>query len=266
MGSRVIPTIVGLDLGTVYLGLVVARDSLPLYVLAADTWRINKDDLGPVADRMRAELDALADPGGLPPRLVMEIGTLYIPVGSDEKKSWAMATAHARAERLRDLIFAACPGPWYHTDTIPRRTWSSRVKPHHKGGVSDEEANEALVKHLDAYGAWTSLSDQHRRDACGAVLGDIIGSHGERVTSSRAPGVKGKRNRKRVPYVYKEPPHLTKRRAEDARLDALCEEGALRILAAPPRVVMEPSAPPRPCACGSRGPHRAACKRTSSHP
>jgi hypothetical protein len=167
------PLIIGLDLGTAALGVVIARNTLPLYVTDATTINVTAD-LGALADEIRALADRLAR-APLPPDIICELGPLYIPVGASPQKARAVAANHATMERLLDRICQACPGPWYRVTPIARHTWASRVVPHQSGGVSTAQARTALPANLDPHGRWLLLADQHTRDAAGALIGHLLG-------------------------------------------------------------------------------------------
>lgn len=249
MGAVILPrcpSIMGLDLGSRHLGAVVSAEALPLRPLSR-RWDVDPRDLGPTADRVRREVDGLAGlDGSLPPDVVVEFGALYMPKDVSSQAAQKIAEAHATCGRLLDLVWRACPGPFYQVTLITRASWSHRVVPHTSGGITDAMANEGLRTHVDP-GMWTALVSQDERDAAGALVGHLLGACAR--TSTRRNG------RKRNRPLYVSPPHVLARRAHDARLDALCEAGALRILASPPPVVTEG----RPCGCGRRGPHRRDC-------
>lgn len=209
--------ILGLDLGTAHLGVVIASHALPLRILDARTLDIDKHDLGPVADWVRAGADANAT-DGVPPDIVAEMGALYIPADAGPAQARAMAVNHARMDALLSLIYQACPGPVYRVTTIARRSWSSRIVPRHRGGLTNAEASAGLAAHLDPAGRWPLLSDQHRRDACGAVLGYLIGAPQRAYVPGKAGG-------KRVRCT----PATLARRVHDAAMDALVEEAAGRV-------------------------------------
>lgn len=240
--------ILGLDLGTAHLGVVVAAAPvLPLRILDARKLDIDKNDLGPVADWVRAGADANAT-DGVPPDLVVEFGALYIPAGASEQKARAIAENHSAMKALLVLIWQACPGPFYRVETIARRTWSARVLPAHQGGITNAEASAALAPHVDPAGRWPLLSDQHRRDAAGAIVGHLLGSPG-RGRRIRAHG-SGPR-----PLLTAEE-RIAHRRAAVAR--HLAKNGAATAAAASAGgCTCGPDGAPRPI--GSKGRHRAAC-------
>lgn len=217
--------LVGLDLGSRYLGVVVASATLPLRIIDSATPEVDRHDLDATARMLRALVDKYA-PHGLPPDVVVELGAFYPPKGATPQQIVAMAENHKTMERLLDRIHEALPGPFYRVVTIARRTWSSRVVPHHKGGVSNAEANAGLPTWLDPAGAWPKLSDQHRRDACGACIGYLLGA------PKREPRpTKGKRKRKPYKPRPKRPPTARELAllAHDARADALLEEAQSRL-------------------------------------
>lgn len=206
------PAIIGLDLGTAMLGVVVARPAVPLHVLVADTPKVNKHDLDATAGAVRALVDRYTA-GGTPPDIVAEFGKFYPPNGATPQQIVAMAANHALMTKLLDLICAACPGPYFRVATIARRTWSSRVVPHHAGGVSNADATAGLAQWLDPEGAWPLLADQHRRDAAGALIGYLRGPN-ERAA---------RQGRRRASERTKA------RAAHDARCEALLEAGLARV-------------------------------------
>lgn len=256
--------IIGLDLGTRHLGVVVAGDAIPLQIVDASTPTVDPHDLDATAREVRVLVDRLAG-GALPPGVVVELGALYIPLGSSPQKAQAMAEAHATMGRLLDRIYEAVPGPYYRVVTIARRTWSSRVVPHHMGGVSNAEARAGLGAWLDPSSAWPLVADQHRADACGAILGWLLGP------SSR-PYVAGRRrNRRKRPLL----PATIARLKHDARVERLLPAAAERIAGAAiaysgPREAT--GAARSLCTCGPRGgprgrssgPHPVACALRSS--
>lgn len=251
--------IFGLDLGTVRLGLVIAPPSLPLRVLDARTLVIDRHNLGPVADWVRAGLDENAVEG-LPPDVVVELGPLYIPAGANAAKARAMAANHAGMEALLTLIYQACPGPLYQIVTIARRTWSSRVVPHHRGGVSNAEASAGLAAHLDPAGLWPLLSTQDTRDAAGAVIGYLLGVPRRKV---RPGSVTRTRNRK---YVYRYVPRKNARtkalEAHDARVAPRVEAAAAIVAALAPHIAHSGARSPaarRALGCRCIRPHRTDC-------
>lgn len=266
--------IIGLDLGTRHLGVVVAGDAIPLQIVDASTPAVNPHDLDATAREVRVLVDRLAG-GALPPGVVVELGALYIPLGSSPQKAQGMAEAHATMGRLLDRIYEAVPGPYYRVVTIARRTWSSRVVPHHMGGVSNAEARAGLGAWLDPSSAWSLVADQHRADACGAILGWLLGP------ASR-PYVAGRRRNRRS----KIQPRTIARHRHSSHVERLADAAAARLAAAAsamlhsgPRHLPTDKRQPRPlpaplppCSCGPRGsprgsasgPHARHCARVSS--
>lgn len=167
------PSIMGLDLGSRHLGAVVSAEALPLRPLSR-RWDVDPRDLGPAADRVRREVDGLAElDGSLPPDVVVEFGALYMPKDVSSQAAQKIAEAHATCGRLLDLIWRACPGPYYQVTTITRASWSHRVVPHTAGGITDVMANDGLRTHVDP-DMWAALTSQDERDAAGALVGHLL--------------------------------------------------------------------------------------------
>lgn len=245
--------IVGLDLGTVHLGACVALGGIPLTIADAGTPPVNRHDLDATARDTRAWVDHWWGAAPFPPDVVIELGALYIPKDASPQQARAMAENHATMSALLALIYQALPGPFYRVHVIARRTWSSRVVPHHQGGVSNVEASAGLAAWLDPASAWPLLSDQHRRDACGAIIGHLLGAP---LRSSRP----NKPGRKRKPRPPRPPtPRQLAERRQDAAADRLLEGAQARLAALPPPTAPPP--PPRcPHGCGAT-PHAGLCRR-----
>lgn len=212
---------IGLDLGTKTMGIVLAEHVMPLRVLDAGSVKIN--DPGAMADNVRSMVDQYAS-GGFPAAITVEFGPLYIPATATPQQARAMAENHRTMDRQLDRIYAACPGPIYRVATISRRTWSSRVVPHHQGGITNQEARAGLASWLDPLGAWPLLTDQHRVDAAGALVGWLLGP-------SKATSGSRSRSRSRPSKLS---PKTLARLAHDARLDALLTGQMARVAEAPP--------------------------------
>lgn len=248
--------IVGIDLGTARLGVVVAHPTLPLRVVDADVLDVNPLYLAPSADWIRAGLDEYAV-NGIPPDVVVEFAPLYIPDGASAAKARAMAGNHSIMKDLLNLIYAACPGPVYQVAIIGRRSWSARVVPGHKGGITNAESNAGLADHLDPAGRWPLIQHQDTRDAAGAIVGYLLGAPHREARQGKS-GAK----RKQRPYVS--PPRVIARRAAEAAQDAVadrCLAAGIGSVSTLPLPIRLPSPCCRPCGCGLRGRHRRGCTR-----
>lgn len=248
-GGDPLVTIVGVDLGSRRLGFVVAGSSIPLRIHHADTAEVNPHALGGTADAIRRLVDGRTD--GLPPDVVVEYGTLYIPHDATPQQAQAMAAAHEVMASLLLLIRQALPGPLYRVHTIARRTWSSRVVPHHRGNVSNQEARAGLAQWLDPEGNWPKLSDQHRVDATGAVLGWLLG-----------PTAKARKAHVRRERQTQEQIEDTKLAKEQSAAVKGWEKWRAKVRAT--GCNCGPNGGPKPF--GVRGPHRLDCRARQASP
>lgn len=231
-------SVLGLDLGTKTMGIVLAEHVVPLRVLDAASVRVNVHDPEGSAAKVRALADqhAVRD-------VVVEFGPLYIPATATPQQARAMAENHRVMDKQLDRICAACPGPFYRVTTISRRTWSARVVPHHQGGIGNAEARAGLATWLDPLGAWPLLADQHRVDAAGALVGWLLGpAKAKRRRRSGRPSP--------PPLTPAEQTALAERRALATPAGRLARRALLNCTCGP-------NATPRPP--GIRGRHPSTC-------
>lgn len=159
-------TIGGIDLGSRWLAPVVAEDALPLR-LAAPPQTLQVDPENPeIVVGVVVELFVAA---GVT-RAAVEFGRFY--AGESPTPGQATATANAWGVMLilKHLFQRELAAVGIELIVMERRTWSSRLVPHHKGGVKTAESNDAIRARC-ADGVYEQLSDQHQRDAAGVLLG-----------------------------------------------------------------------------------------------
>jgi hypothetical protein len=167
-------TIAGIDLGSAWLAVVTAEDDLPLRLTEEPrTFAVDPKDLDVVVSVV---VELLVKAGVT--RAAIEHGNPYAPEGASAAAITAMWAAHTVCTRLDERITAALQREGIEVMTMARRTWSSRVVPHHQGGVSQAKSNEG-VRARCADGAWERLhvvepmkaGAQHQIDAAGVLLG-----------------------------------------------------------------------------------------------
>jgi len=163
--------ILALDLGSARIGRVVAERGLPLRVVEARTIPVDVSHLdGAVSACLQ-----LAGVTGV----IIEHAGFYVRPGWTPQRIMASQQQHAVCERLKDRIVTQLealgfeqaseenPRPALRYAVIPRASWSHRVVPHAKGGVTNAMANAGLAVHL-AEG--TVLEGQDQRDAAGCLV------------------------------------------------------------------------------------------------
>lgn len=165
-------TIAGIDLGSVRLAVVLGVEELPLRLASpARTLKVDPKDLDVVVGVV---VEMLIQAGVT--RAAIEHGAPYVPKGADEAAAAAMWRAHTVCTRLEERLYPPLRAAGIEVVTMARRTWSSRVVPHHRGGISEAESNDG-VRGFCGEGVYESFVDQDGRrdqdqiDAAGVLLG-----------------------------------------------------------------------------------------------
>ncbi len=166
--------IAGIDLGSAWLAVVTAEDDLPLRLVEEPrTIAVDPKDLDVAVSVV---VDLLVKAGVT--RAAIEHGPPYPPKDANQAALMAIWAAHNVCTRLDERITAALQREGIEAVTMAYRTWSSRVVPHHQGGVSQALSKDG-VRARCAEGAWERLhvvepakaGAQHQIDAAGVLLG-----------------------------------------------------------------------------------------------
>lgn len=163
----------GIDLGSVWLAAVVGEDELPLRLPVAPL-TLGVDERSP--EIVVAVVVKFFIRSGVT-RAAIEFGRFFAGDAPTSGGATASANAWGVMKVLEHLFARELRAAGIEVLTVGRRTWSSRLVPHHQGGISNAESN-AGVKAKCAPEAWATLSDrgdgvdpQHRIDAAGVLLG-----------------------------------------------------------------------------------------------
>lgn len=160
--------VIGLDLGSRRLGVVITHDALPLRAVVAITVIVDPTDLGPAV----AIVDALLELHQ-PSLAVIEHARFFVPSGASPQKIQAMAEAHGVCERLHERLSVALAARAVQTETIPRASWAHRVVPHTQGGITDLMARTAIEGHVIE--GWEEIArGQDTIDAAGVIFGLLM--------------------------------------------------------------------------------------------
>ncbi len=199
--------LVGLDLGSKHLGLVVvdartyAVEGAPdcgslavRVVLDAHTLAVDPTHLD---GAVNAALDVAVSVGAC--AFVVEHAPWFPPGGASPGGLKISQANWLVTHDLLDALRRASPIPVH---VIARQTWAHRVVPHHRGGVTDADVTRALPALLDP-ASLALLTDTHQRDAAGAVLGYLLAPPPPSPKVPREPRAKGEPR----------PPRKAKRRA-----------------------------------------------------
>jgi hypothetical protein len=248
--------LVGLDLGSRHLGLVVLRRGFGAFDGAAavvpggaGVYPITLDvDPARIGLVVTMALDRAEDAGAS--ALVVEHAPWFPPGGASPGGLKISQANWLVTHDLLDALRRESPIPVH---VIARQTWAHRVVPRHRGGVTDADVTRALPALLDP-ASLALLTDTHQRDAAGAVLGYLL-APAPKVP--REPMAKGDR-----------PPRKAKRRAgkndawiarrSQARLEARRARGCT---CAPGAAKCPRSCPGKRAARGSERPRASRSRR-----
>lgn len=190
-------TIGGIDLGSAWLAAVVAADDLPArWTEEPRTFAVDPRDL----DVVVAVVVELFIKSGVT-RAAIEFGRFYSGESPSAGQATAMGNAWGIMHTLEHLFGNALRAAGIEVLTMARRTWSSRLVPHHQGGISTADSN-AGVEAKCAEGEYARLLDQHQRDAAGVLLGAWL------VDPERRRRHQKYRDRRKDPTAPR-PPELT---------------------------------------------------------
>lgn len=200
---------VGVDLGSVHCGAVVAVDGRPTH---ASTIDVDESAVGPAA----AELWAIIKGSGAE-RVAVEWAALH--PGATPQQTAAMGRAHEVMAIVLDRVEQKCIDAGIAVDKIHVQTVRARIGVGWPKGeprtaaLTDRLVREALEVHIGE--AMALLRDVHQRDAAAAALAAHIGEKPKaRQQGTRKRYYTRKMGTKRVKYGH----------PSDAAFDALMRE------------------------------------------
>src|SRR5882762_6689712 len=123
------------------VGVALAPAVLPLRGVLHTTVLVDPPDLAPAV----ARIVALCVGAG---QVVLEHAPFYVPSGKSPQAIAAMAAAHEVATVLEVHLQRELGALGIPVATIPRATWTHRVVPHTRGGISDAVARAGLEAHV----------------------------------------------------------------------------------------------------------------------
>lgn len=173
--------IFALDLGSRHTAAVLAPAVLPLVVAPGDAVTIPTDpaDLARAVAVVRQILD-----GGDIEAVILEIAPrFFAPKNVTPKAHASMSEAYTVCRVLADRIEMACVERKILCVRMARQTWAHRVVPHSRG-VTNEAAAAGVRAHTEPV-SWGALTDEHQRDAGGALIGYLLGLEVAAATAER---------------------------------------------------------------------------------